>query len=123
MKQCSAWAAAGVVVIARPLRYPFGWPAEKAREKGIDVLIAVDLVTMAADDEYDIAVLASADTDLVPALEYVTRRLAPPKRVEVVAWRSPILRSRLSVPGMNVWCHWLDVAKYQALADPTDYNI
>jgi hypothetical protein len=89
----------------------------------VDVRIAVDLVTLAIDDVYDVAVLASADTDLIPALEYMSRRLAPAKRVEVAAWRSPTVRGRLSVPGLNVWCHWLDEAKYQALADSTDYNV
>jgi hypothetical protein len=112
-----------VTVITRPLRYPHAWPREKAQEKGIDVLIAVDLVTLAIDDAYDIAVLVSADTDLIPALEYVARRLTPAKKIEVVAWRSPGVRGRLSVPGVNVWCHWLDAAKYQAVADPTDYNL
>jgi uncharacterized LabA/DUF88 family protein len=123
MKQCSAWAAKGTTVITRPLRYPPAWSSEKPREKGVDVLIAVDLVTLAIDNAYDVAVLASADTDLIPALEYVTKRLAPVKRVEVVSWRSPAVRGRLSVPGLNVWCHWLDEAKYQALADSTDYNV
>jgi uncharacterized LabA/DUF88 family protein len=123
MKQCHAWSTAGATVITRPLRYPHTWPHEKAQEKGIDVLIAVDLVTLAIDNAYDIAVLASADTDLIPALEYVARQLAPAKKAEVAAWRSASFRGRLSVTGVNVWCHWLDIAKYQQLADSTDYNI
>lgn len=122
MKQCQAWRAANVTVITRPLRYPITWPEDKAQEKGIDVLIALDLVTLAIADAYDVAVLASTDTDLVPALEYVVRHLSPSKRIEVTAWRSPAARGRLSVPGVNVWCHWLDATKYQMVADPTDYN-
>ena len=44
--------------------YRFG-----GEEKGIDVLIALDLALGARDDRYDVAVLVSADTDLVPAIE------------------------------------------------------
>ena len=41
------------------------------REKGVDVLIAVDLVDLAEKDEYDIAILVSGDSDLVPAVKLV----------------------------------------------------
>jgi hypothetical protein len=41
------------------------------KEKGIDVLLAIDFVMMAMRREYDIGVLCSADTDLVPTLEAV----------------------------------------------------
>jgi len=43
----------------RPLRYPQGWPRVKAQEKGVDVELAVDYVSMAARGEYDTAVLFS----------------------------------------------------------------
>jgi hypothetical protein len=29
----------------------------------------------------------------------------------------------LSIPGSNIFCHWLDFAKYQTIADPTDLNL
>lgn len=109
-------------MITRPLRYPTAWPADKEREKGIDVLIAVDFVTMALDDRYEIGILASADTDLAPALEYVAKHKSMSKRVEVVAWHSQSARGRLSVSGLNVWCHWLDRTAYDAVADLTDYG-
>ncbi|PIU36959.1 hypothetical protein COS77_02885 [Candidatus Roizmanbacteria bacterium CG06_land_8_20_14_3_00_34_14] len=38
-------------------------------EKGVDVLIAVDLVRGAIKNEYDIAYLFSSDTDLIPAIK------------------------------------------------------
>ena len=38
-------------------------------EKQVDVRIAVDLVSMAQRDEYDVAYLLSADGDFVPAVE------------------------------------------------------
>lgn len=73
-----------VQVFPRPLRYPPG--SRRGTEKGIDVELAVDIVQMAIDDEFDIAILASADTDLVPPLEFVHRRY-PEKTIETVAWK------------------------------------
>jgi uncharacterized LabA/DUF88 family protein len=43
----------------------------KIREKGVDVKIAVDLIVGATADEYDTAVVASSDTDLIPAIKHV----------------------------------------------------
>lgn len=41
------------------------------REKGVDVLLAVDLVRLAAEDRYDVAIVVSGDGDLVPAIKTV----------------------------------------------------
>jgi uncharacterized LabA/DUF88 family protein len=43
-------------------------------EKAVDVSLAVDLVTMAVNDEYDSAYLLSADGDFTPAVEAVRKR-------------------------------------------------
>lgn len=43
-------------------------------EKGVDVHIAVDLLTGAYDNRYDTAVLVSSDTDLIPAVHGVRRK-------------------------------------------------
>jgi len=40
-------------------------------EKAVDVMLAVDMVTMAVKDEYDTAYLLSADGDFTPAVESV----------------------------------------------------
>ncbi|MEX0682668.1 MAG: NYN domain-containing protein [Dehalococcoidia bacterium] len=123
MKQCAAWEAAGAKVIARTLKYPPNWPHERPQEKGIDVAMAVDFVALAIDNEYDIGVLASTDTDLKPALEYVHRRFSPEIRVEVVNWDGGAGGNRrLSIPGAKVWCHWLKYADYELVRDPTDYR-
>jgi uncharacterized protein (TIGR00288 family) len=37
-------------------------------EKGVDVNIAVDLLVGAYENKYDIALLISSDTDLIPAI-------------------------------------------------------
>ena len=122
MKQCAAWSMAGATVIARPLRYPPDWPRSKAQQKGVDVALAIDFVAYAIEGRYDVGVIASTDTDLIPALEFV-RRFAAQRRIEVAAWTSPRSRSRLSVTRSSIWCYWLDRTDYDSVADLTDYNI
>lgn len=55
---------------------------DRPREKGVDVKLAVDLVVGAIDELFDIAVLVSSDTDLIPAIKYVRHK---GKRVEYIA--------------------------------------
>lgn len=112
-RQAEAWRRAGVEVVTRPLQYLGG----RAREKGIDVLIALDMAEGAWRDRFDVAVLASGDTDLVPAVQRV---LAAGRECEVVAWRSAACRARLPVPGVP--CHWLDRRDYERVHDPTDFT-
>lgn len=40
----------------------------KFMEKGVDVRLALDIVTMAYDKEYDVAYVVSSDTDMIPAI-------------------------------------------------------
>lgn len=46
-------------------------PDKTFHEKGVDVRIAVDMIKLARTDAYDMAILISSDTDLVPAVEEV----------------------------------------------------
>lgn len=55
----------------------------KIREKGVDVKIAVDLAVGAFEDIYDVAILISSDTDLIPAIKYIKYRK---KRLEYVGF-------------------------------------
>lgn len=43
-------------------------------EKGVDTLIATDMIRLAWEDAYDLAVLATSDADLVPAVEFLNLR-------------------------------------------------
>lgn len=52
-------------------------------EKGVDVLMAVDLLAGAYEDAYDTAALLSSDTDLIPVLDAVRAR---GKRVEYIGF-------------------------------------
>lgn len=123
MKQCTAWSKAGAAIISRTLRYPPDWPNGKAEEKGIDVALAIDFVALAIDGEYDVGIIASTDSDLKPALEYVHNKFSASPRAEVTNWRSPQSPRRLSIPGARIWCHWLDRNDYNQVADLTDYNL
>jgi NYN domain len=71
----SAWVAESpekVELFPRPLRYG----NRGAEEKGVDVELAIDIVRLAIEDAFDVAVLASGDTDLVPALKFVAGRFS-----------------------------------------------
>lgn len=127
--QLDRWRGTGkVVAVTRPLRYARGYPTdhqpgERPGEKGIDVELAIDFVTMAMEGRFDVGVLMSLDTDLKPALEYVHRRGAcGGPRAEVAAWSAPDRRSRrLGLPGQKLWCHWLSREDFEAIADTTSY--
>ncbi len=121
-KQCSAWEALEAEVIFRPLRYPHRWPYEKAEEKGIDVALAIDYISLALDGAYDVGVIASTDTDLKPALEFVYKRWGIKRRCEVMAWAGTGRRRQLSIAGANLWCHWMNQTDYDHVADLTDYS-
>lgn len=123
IKQRTVWENAGVEVISRALRYPDDWPSSKAEQKGVDVALAVDFVTFAIDGKYNVGIIASTDSDLKPALEYVWHKCKDRCHIEVVAWNNPLKRSRLSISGHNIWCHWLDKTDYDSIADLTDYNL
>lgn len=41
------------------------------REKGVDVQIAIDLVIGAVENLFDVAIVVSSDTDLIPAIKYI----------------------------------------------------
>ncbi len=60
---------------------------QKSREKGVDVKMAVDLIAGALDKKYDVGIIVSSDTDLVPAIDWVRRRFK--KKVEYIGFSVP----------------------------------
>ncbi|MGH8835720.1 MAG: NYN domain-containing protein [Actinomycetes bacterium] len=132
LRQAGIWEQSALVkTIMRTLRYPRGWPTAHAtgtrpQEKGIDVALAVDFVTMAVRREYDIGILMSTDTDLKPALEFVaelTRARGSP-RAEVSAWSAPgQYNRRLSISSRNLYCHWVSEHIYSQVSDHTNYSV
>ena len=125
-RQTSAWRAGGglVSVVTRDLRYPGDWPALRAEEKGIDVALAVDFVLGGVRREYDVGILFSSDSDLVPALEAVIAlRPDEPPVCDVAAWAPVAGHARLlSVRGARLRRHVLSEADFRAVADSTDYT-
>jgi uncharacterized LabA/DUF88 family protein len=115
------WKKQGVEVVSRPLRYPYNWPKLPAEQKGVDVSLAVDFVVLAIEGTFDVGVIASTDTDLRPAIEFVAGRRGLP--VEVCSWRTASFRKELPVPGIRIWCHRLAKSDYDQVADDTDYNL
>lgn len=110
-----------VEVFPRPLRYP----PSQGREKGVDVELAIDIVRLALDDVYDIAIVASADTDLVPALEFVVRR-CPDKLVETVAWepepgREAMAAAPIDVPGGGVRRRTIPKRDFERIAERRNF--
>lgn len=45
---------------------------EGSEEKGVDALIVTDMISLAWENSYDMAILASSDRDLIPAVKYLS---------------------------------------------------
>ena len=56
---------------------------DRYHEKGVDVLMAVDLLIGAYEDLFDTAILVTSDTDLIPAIDKVRER---GKKIEYVGF-------------------------------------
>ncbi|MHB1527729.1 MAG: NYN domain-containing protein [Candidatus Dormibacteria bacterium] len=128
-RQVAAWERRRPVleVIRRPLRYrPTAWDQQgracawdKGREKGIDVLIALDMALSALRDDYDVAILFSGDTDLIPAIDAVVEA---GKRVENAVWKPDHDHPRpLRSTKTRLWCHQLDRRGFESVRDDTNY--
>jgi len=76
----------GVQVIEKPLKTRTDPTTGKIRtvEKGVDVALAVDLIGMAWEDAYDIAILVSGDADYVGAVNKV---MSKGRNVEVASFQ------------------------------------
>jgi len=121
-KQVAAWRqSSGLTVVTRPLRYPHGWPNERAQEKGIDVKLAIDAVMLAVQKAYDVAIIASCDSDLAPVAEALLelQRLRGGPGVRVVAWKG--LKNRIGITGRPLTYQLIDERDYHAMQDLSDY--
>lgn len=121
-RQAAAWVAENPAVVKprlRPLRYPRGYPAEPAVEKGVDVQLAVSAIEATLTRRCDVAIIFSHDTDLLPVLETIAR-LVGPQRVETAAWASSTFQSRLR-PEPEVVHHPISEAVFKAIETPVNY--
>ena len=67
------------------LNYPENWPDTPPHEKGIDIKIAIDMLTHGHGNTYDVAILVSGDTDFADAI-YAVKELG--RHVEVALFPS-----------------------------------
>jgi uncharacterized LabA/DUF88 family protein len=106
-------------VVYRPLKYykKQGGRTE-VKEKGIDVLVALELVKCAASrGDSDVIILAAHDTDQEPALQ-LAHQLAG-ERIETTGWMNS---KRLRVPGAQVWHTQLEEDAFIRSRDRKDYS-
>lgn len=86
------------------------------QEKGVDVLVAFELVRSADRRDADVLVQVSHDTDMEPALEAALD--AQDVAIETAGWdRCRILR----VPGKRIWHTRLFGQEFVASRDRRDY--
>jgi uncharacterized LabA/DUF88 family protein len=93
-RQAAAWmkeAPEIVVPRLRPLRYSRDG---LAREKGIDVELAIQAVEFVLSDACDVAIIFSHDSDLVPVVDALVR-LKGRACIETASWKSARFNQRI----------------------------
>jgi len=121
--QTAAWQRtdARVQVVRRDLNYR-SWPTESPREKGVDVALSIALVEGALLEQFDVGIVFSGDTDLIPAVEMAFRRTTP--RIEIACWSGlkPLwFPAELAAGRRLPWCHFLDQTDFNQVRDRTNY--
>lgn len=135
----------GVTVVERPLRYRWEWgfdpsllpdpgrnqgqqlqvavtPYQRAREKGIDLAIGLDVVDLALQGCMDVAVIVSSDNDLCEAARSTHRVTTRGGRVSVEAALFNEHRRAILLPNYD-FTHQLRYADFDAARDSFDYTI
>lgn len=106
-RRASLIGKSGVTVVTRPLRYRDDWgikrgtklpdaaksagqtlrvdvePFQRAREKGIDLVLALDVVDLALLHVMDVAVIVSTDEDLCEVPLYVKRYMSHARKGKI----------------------------------------
>lgn len=112
-----------VLVHYRPLKYYFNdWgTVREVQEKGVDVLCALALIRLAAQECYDLVILASHDSDLEPALDMAAGMGGA--RIETAGWgRGQRYTRRLRCDAANLWHTFLDETAFGRARDPEAMN-
>jgi hypothetical protein len=110
-----------VSVFRRDLKYDVNHGGSfTAREKGIDVSLAISIVEGSLDRDFDAAIVFSGDTDLAPALELVFRRHLV--HLEIAAWSGskPLWFPefmRQTPPVRLPYCHFLNAEDFLKARD------
>lgn len=92
------------------------------QEKGVDVSLSLDLVRATYEQQYDVAILVSQDSDFGPAVKLAKEIARFQNRSPIFESAFPIIpgRSRRGVPGTT----WVPITQqtYDACYDPRDYR-
>lgn len=122
---------AGIVTTTRPIRYHVetveinGTPQNVTtpREKGIDVRLALDIVSLARKGNFHVAVIYSQDQDLCEVVEEVRAISIEANRWIKVACAFPDGPNASSHRGIDK-ADWfrIDEATYNTCLDPHDYR-
>jgi hypothetical protein len=83
------------------------------------------MVALALDGAYELAVLCSADTDLIPAVELVRRRIDHIV-VECIGWAPKPGHEApepLDIPGGGVIRRTIDAREFEQVADRTNFVV
>jgi hypothetical protein len=122
---------AGVITTTRPLRY-----REKevvndgkaeiisvAQEKGIDVRLALDIISCALSDQFNVAVIYSQDQDLCEVVHDIKKIALKTGKAIELACAFPVSATATSRRGIaGVPWFKMDEAFYNACLDPNDYR-
>jgi uncharacterized LabA/DUF88 family protein len=122
----------GVTVYSRSLRYrnqvvklPDGAQHSylSGEEKGIDVRIAIDIISLAWQDRYDVALVFSQDQDLSEVAREIRDIARLRQRWFKIASAFPVSPVTENRKGIN-WTDWIpiDRATYDACIDLRDYR-
>jgi uncharacterized LabA/DUF88 family protein len=109
-----------VFVFTSPLRYDKNGVA---REKGIDVRIALDLIRLARKNEFDVAMLFSQDNDFSEAANEIRSISKEYDRWIKIVSVFPCNQSSIHTKGVRQ-TDWLPVSRseYDSCIDPVDYR-
>ena len=142
-EQADQWQRDGAEVHLRDLKYRVQHGADgrpvldingkkvaqgPGREEGIDVLCALACVRLALEPDVDLVVLASRDTDLVPALDELYDMTQPGiARIETFSWDDvdapgPRFGSLRPTHPRRIWNTNLDRRVFDAALDRNDYR-
>lgn len=93
------------------------------QEKGIDIRIALDMVRLARENEYDVALLFSQDQDLSEVVDEIKQISREDDRWIKVACAFPASSAYRNYRGIH-GTDWIriDNATYYACVDPNDYR-
>ncbi|OLF16588.1 hypothetical protein BU204_15370 [Actinophytocola xanthii] len=92
------------------------------REKGIDVLCALAVVTESLKSNVDLVILASADSDLAPALDQALD--LGEAKIETTSWfdaTRPRQSSQLRPTSRTVWNTRLGQSEFERCWDRNEY--